>query len=97
MSADNWTICPKCQAKHFDAVTAKAKELDDKYGKVTKAEYKQLESDFAALNTGSPEETLREDYEIGVFAGEFSVSYSGYCRTCDLHVQYKYSFEVPIT
>ncbi len=44
------------------------------YGKVSEADYRKL--------LEQPRETLREDYEIGIYDGKFHIGYRGEC--CDL-------------
>lgn len=91
MSADNWTICPKCERK--DRVD-KEKALDIaiiNYGKVSAEEYehaifkarKGLENEY--------DPTFREDWEIGLIGDEFAVRYRGSCTNCDF--AYKFDFE----
>lgn len=53
MSADNWTVCPKCNA-----------------------------------------DTWREDYEVGVYEGEFAIRYSGKCRQCGVGILFETRREV---
>lgn len=38
----------------------------------------------------SEDATLREDYEIGmgVYPGEFFITYEGYCRVCGFHIEF---------
>ncbi len=42
-------------------------------------------------NFGTP---LREDYEIGIYGGEFFISYSGMCRECDFEKKFEHSEQV---
>jgi hypothetical protein len=79
MSADNWTFCPKCK-------DSKNKELESLYGKIPAEEYLKKAKE---LSTESNEETLREDYEIGIWDGKFRISYDAYCEACG----YEYTFE----
>jgi hypothetical protein len=87
MGADNWTQCPRC----YTTNRAKADELDEgvrtAYGKVTESEFNHLrDSAFSFRKSiGSDHnfsETLREDYEIGIHNGEFSVDYRAHCNVC---------------
>jgi len=38
--------------------------------------------------------TLREDYEIGIFQGEFSVEYCGQCSECGFKFEFKHSEKI---
>ncbi len=82
MSADNWRVCPACKRKHEAKHETLKLEAGAAYGKVPREEYlAMLEKSIEPLNL---EETLREDYEIGVDSkGEFFVSYGASCQTCD--------------
>ena len=90
MSADNWAICPKCNAAK---IAAKEKQLLDagaSYGKVEPAEYLRMLE--AANKPIDSESTLREDYEIEVDTnGEFSVDYRCLCNDCKFAFRYKHS------
>lgn len=92
MSADNWTYCPKCHAADEAKSVANQKQVAESYGKVAAEEYLKR---VAALTT-KPErdETLREDYEIGIYKGEFSVSYSASCSVCKFSHSFKHKKKV---
>lgn len=88
MSADNWAICPKCTEKALKnkvVASAKAKQA---YGKVSADEY--LELIKTANIEYEPEYTLREDYELGIFDGEFYVNYHGNCQICGFNFKHSY-------
>ncbi len=82
MSADNWRTCPNC-AKVAQAAKEKAKtKAEQSYGKVSADEYARLLSESQLPI--KLEETLREDYEIGIDdTGEFFMSYGCGCSKCD--------------
>jgi rubrerythrin len=89
MSADNWAKCPKCaDALEKDRV----KRIDDaakQYGKIPQHEWEKLR-DAAIKPEAEQEDTLREDYEIGVQSdGNFYVNYSGRCNECGFAFTYK--------
>lgn len=88
MSADNWTICPKCKSR--DAVLNEARILAPAkaYGKVSPDAYAKLLEQ--AQNLIQTEDTLREDYEIGIRNGKFSVDYCASCQACDFIHKFKY-------
>ncbi len=82
MSADRWSICPRCgvtEEQHAEQWNAK---LADAYGKVTAAEYVAMTTE--ARKPYDPTESFREDWSIGQHKGEFYVSYTGACTECDL-------------
>lgn len=82
MSADNWTICPRCRAKVDKLNEARIAAPGLAYGKVSQDKYARLVDE--AKNLIPYEDSLREDYEIGIVQGkgvpvQFYVSYSGQC------------------
>lgn len=91
MSADNWMVCPVCRKAH-DAKAAKALEKATKqYGKVSVGKYDADLRDARNLSAEELPSEFREDYEIRISAdGVFTVSYSGYCRTCDAKFVFKH-------
>lgn len=88
MSADNWAMCPKCK----ELADHKLEVLEDKvskaYGQVSSEEYlalvKKIEQPIKL------EQTLREDYEIGILDEEFYVRYAGACTVCGFRYEYKH-------
>lgn len=94
MSADNWTYCPKCKANIEDRRQQDRKKLEASYGKVSSTKY--IESLQALVKSESEpiEETLREDYEIGVYGEEFSVNYKCRCTVCGFEFSYEYAEDV---
>lgn len=96
MSADNWAECPKCA----DLRAAKLAKLDAdiaaQYGKITVEAFDELRKQAAEeRNKKINLHTFREDYEIGVFEGEFSVSYTGGCSVCGTGHSFKH--DEPVT
>lgn len=89
MSADNWTICPRCKIAHDKGVDLSIQAAASAYGKVPVEDYLALRA--AAQNPLEQETNFREDYELGVdFNGSFSVSYTGSCSKCGLKFSYKH-------
>ncbi|KKN81070.1 hypothetical protein LCGC14_0322890 [marine sediment metagenome] len=84
MSADNWSVCPKCllaaQAKH----EAAKREVADTYGKIPVAEFDEKRKALGAEPTAdNQEESLREDYEFFLSrAGLFTAHYTCHCSVC---------------
>ncbi len=78
MSADNWAICPKCNARKLAVRNASKQAAEDAYGKAPPSEYLELLR-IASLPV-TREQTLREDYGIGIDdEGNFSVDYQAGC------------------
>lgn len=96
MSADNWTRCPQCDVNN----KAKAEKMDETaakaYGVVSAAAWDELRAEARAFRKSMENnESLREDYEIGIYKEKFSVGYSGHCATCGFDFQYKHEEKVP--
>ncbi len=89
MSADNWTICPKCELTRTDPVT-EAKKI---YGQVS------VENFEAAMNIArrkpiEDNQTLREDYEFYLEGFQLTISYRCSC-VCGFSYEYKKQVEMP--
>ncbi len=86
MSADNWAICPKCKRLDDEKRRSFAKQIKEAYGTLPENEYLEM---IGQLNDPARlEETLREDYEIGILNDYFYVSYGAHCDKCG----FKHSF-----
>ncbi len=95
MSADNWTQCPACVAKALKEYAAAKRKLDADYGKVP-AEAFVARRD-ALKDPPKIEDTLREDYELGVcLNGEFYVSYSCLCSACNFAHTHEHSEQLTV-
>ena len=99
MSADSWTQCPRCYVTNRE----KAAELDkiaaESYGKVPAEKFDELRNDAFSFRKGITSdsnftESLREDYEVGIQNGEFSVGYYGRCDTCGFEFSFKHEEKV---
>lgn len=94
MSADNWTICPKCNID-FEKKEKKIK-LDAKnaYGNVSEEEYREL-----VKKASTPmvlEETLREDFGIGIRGEVFEVVYASSCLVCGFKYEFSHKKEIDL-
>lgn len=94
MSADNWGKCPKCkQLKEAEQVKAKA-DADASYGRIPAAEWTKLNR--KANEPVKFDDTLREDYETGIYNGVFSVDYHGSCDRCGFKFSFKHEEQVKV-
>lgn len=93
MSADNWTVCPKCGKSAKDEQLARIDAASAAYGKVSAAEYERLRVE-AAKPLPEEVETLREDYDIGIYRGKFSVDYRASCDACGFEHSFKHEVEI---
>lgn len=86
MGADNWAYCPKCRVAAIQAKEKAFEKADKAYGKKSAEEYAALL--IEAEKPITLEQTLREDYGLGVgIDGVFGVNYHTCCTAC------KFSFE----
>ncbi len=94
MSADNWTKCPKCEAIHEQEIENARDIVSNKYGVVDKDTYLKaksvLDTEYGSRGWVGGD-TLREDYEIGIWCGEFEVSYQASCEVCGFKFEYKFN------
>ena len=90
MSADNWTVCPKCLKLQSDKKEKEFKKARDSYGKVP-ADVYEVNMRRARVILEAVGETLREDYEVGVDTeGNFLVAYSCSCSECEYTFKYQH-------
>jgi|WetSurMetagenome_2_1015567.scaffolds.fasta_scaffold670545_2 hypothetical protein len=87
MSADNWTYCPKCTEKANIARQAFENKAKTSYGKVSAEEYLRLTEQLNKPD--EREQTLREDYELGIIENKFYVSYRASCTACKFSFTFK--------
>lgn len=89
MSADNWTICPRCKAKHDEETASRLAAVAQSYGKVSPSEYI---ASLEAANKESPlEDSLREDYELSM--GEDGYIFISYRCSCNCGFAYNFKHE----
>lgn len=94
MSADNWTTCPRCEKRAEADQEAKILKAGQAYGKVSEEEYYRLLEE--ARHPSTVEESLREDYGIGVSGNIFEVCYRCRCEDCGFTFGYKHRQTVPL-
>lgn len=89
MSADNWTLCPRCNAHNQAKKQERVKRTEKAYGKVPPEQWLKLKQLSDAVVRGK--DTLREDYEVGISSdGTFVVNYRG---ECDCGFSFTYNHE----
>lgn len=97
MSADRWSVCPRCTSRLEAEICARQEALDAAYGTVALDEFGQMRAVVEALrNTlateGHDRYTFREDYEFyGASEGFVTADYSGSCSTCGLKVRLEHT------
>jgi hypothetical protein len=105
MSADNWTECPNCRKKAEAEKLERIEAVAKGYGKVKREKYDQLVA--KAAESIKLEQTLREDYELGVLRGKdfsckrphecvFYIIYSCSCSHCSFEFKHRYEQEVKL-
>lgn len=87
MSADRWSICPKCTKIAKEQKATLKTKVETAYGKVSEQEYHRLLE--SAGKRVDLEETLRENFDIGIWDDQFQVSYSGSCEKCGFKKEFK--------
>jgi hypothetical protein len=76
---------------HKIKVEEHEKVVRDKYGKIPIAEWDALRN----KTPEEPENTLREDYEIGIIGEEFDCTYRASCE-CGFSFEYAFSKRVDL-
>ena len=82
MSADSWSICPKCHEKHDVSLVAFDRKVQDAYGEVPAEEYIRLLAELKEMENEKEEYTLRENYSQGIVDDEYCLRYSAGCTVC---------------
>jgi len=89
MGADNWAVCPKCREIRLSKAKSKRDSAAASYGIISATAYASLFNEAQALDDEEPEETLREDYQVGIDSGgDFFCHYDASCGRCG----YKFSY-----
>ena len=91
MGASNWAKCPRCLKERAEAKARAEEAAEQAYGQVGPAEYERLR--FAANAPVSVEDTLREDWEIGIWQDTFRVNYGATCEVCGFTFTYRHEDE----
>lgn len=97
MSADRWSVCPRCKRRRQAKANAAAEDAREAYGKVSVEEFDRLRAAAETLQRGVTEAdlTFREDYQVtGIEDEEVAVSYFGRCTTCGLEVAFEHRHPV---
>lgn len=90
MSADNWTVCPKCKIMFENKQDKLRQQTKDGYGKVSAEEYLSMLTE--ATKEVVIDNTLREDFWIGTKSdGTFKISYGCSCQRCGFSFKYAYT------
>lgn len=89
MSADNWTICPRCAKKLIEDKERLELQVEDSYGKILANEYLELLD--KSNKVIDHKHTLREDYWMDMdIDGIFEMSYGCSCNVCDFSFKFKH-------
>lgn len=89
MSADNYRQCPRCLSSAQERAAALLQEMNEAYGKIPLDEFDVLRREAETPIDPAEFWTLREDYEIGIWDGQFGAYYSASCSVCG----FSYGFE----
>ena len=94
MSASNWRECPKCRMKAERAQRIRLEKAAKNYGKIPQEDW--IHQQKHAETEIELDQTLREDYQLGIQDIMFLVSYSASCEKCDFEFKYKWTQPVSI-
>lgn len=97
MSANNWSVCPRCAAVSLKHREAKLQRIADAYGKVGLTKFVSMQSEAAENPAEKLDETMREDWELGLDEqGNFYVSYRAHCQQCGFDYRFKHEEKVSL-
>jgi hypothetical protein len=88
VSADNWDFCPRCKLVADEKLAAAREKLNEHYGVIPVEKYLREMADVKRQEKAVPEQTFREDYQIGIYDGYFHVSYCGLCIKCNFEFRF---------
>lgn len=90
MSADAWSICPRCLKQHEQRRQEALDNAQAAYGKIPADDYDAMLAKAISI-PARPEESLRQDWEIHTTeTGKFYISYG--CR-CECGFEFSYQHE----
>lgn len=93
MSANRWSICPKCRITNELTREGLRQMVAAQYGKIDPEEW--IKARDAADKPVELEETFREDFQQGMTEdGEYIVSYSGRCIACSFAHKFSHNEQV---
>ncbi len=103
MSADSWTICPKCKSINPDEKPSSVlvEEVSALYGTIPHEEYDFLMY-YAKKAREYPAPSVREDYEMILSEwaeegyGNFTMRYSASCQLCDFKFSYSHEENIDL-
>jgi hypothetical protein len=94
MSADNYTVCPRCAEVQRAEITKAEANLQKSYGQVSADAYLLAAAALEKLKAEPMPQNLREDYELGIDRnGDFECSYSCSCSVCRWSWEFKHHAE----
>lgn len=97
MSADRWSVCPRCEHGRLEVIADRQAELDAAYGQLPLAEFDALRAAQEQRCATRLEPTFREDWEFyGLEDCAVTVEYRGQCRTCALTVRIDHTQPIDI-
>lgn len=93
MSADNWSTCPRCVIRVAKERAEALRLAKASYGKVDAEAYLKNVKDAEAMPEEPNEQTMREDYYIGVDSdGMFRCKYTAFCE-CGFEYEFKHEVD----
>jgi len=93
MSANQWSVCPRCRQTAAEEHKAAKKRLTESYGEVDKAEYDRLQRQLENFNEKLPD-TLREVWEFQLINGSLNIYYGCTCEACNF--KFDFVHEEPV-
>lgn len=90
MSADRWKKCPVCAVNKEKDVLKLRSQVNHEYGKLSQEHWLELKKEVDEFASTPLEETLREDFEIGLNEdGWLDIYYTCSCHICGTTRKYE--------
>jgi hypothetical protein len=97
MSANRWSVCPKCKRIKEKEKRAKIQKIAESYGKVSASDYQKMLTDLSREKDLRPEQTLREYYQLWIDEnGKVHISYYASCDKCKLDYEHRHEEQLKI-
>lgn len=89
MSANRWSICPKCKIEYEAQLKRQQENLRAAYGKILIEEFLALQDALQKKERRDLKESMRENFEIGMSDDGFlEINYGCFCNVCRFKFDY---------
>lgn len=87
MSATRYSRCPRCEVARLATVQEAKTAAADAYGNIDSGEWLKLKMAAEAMELDDGDDTLREDFVLGIVRDDesvrFKLNYRAHCTECE--------------